>query len=113
PEKPRPAEPAPPPTPALSSRLIFKAWSTAHYDLVAAFKEKKPCKPRYDDVLESLRLLKASFAGEKAAKLQIYLDYYGAIDEKTKTFTVLPEKTSEKDILDELDVAARVIRKEF
>jgi hypothetical protein len=35
------------------------------------------------------------------------------VKEKTQSFTVLPEKTVEKDILDELDVAARVIRKEF
>jgi hypothetical protein len=51
--------------------------------------------------------------GERADKLQIYIDYYGGVDEKTKGFSVLPEKTTDKDIVDELDVAARVIRKEF
>jgi hypothetical protein len=36
-----------------------------------------------------------------------------AISEKTRTFSSLPEKTTDKDILDELEVVARVIRKEF
>ena len=63
----------------------------------------------------ALRQLHANTAAEKRAKLQIYLDYYAGIHEKTKGFTTLPEgeKISEKDIVDELDVAARVIRKEF
>jgi hypothetical protein len=99
--------------PGVSSRILYKAWDRAHDDLVAAYKEKKSCKTKYEDVAESLRLLKAQLAGDKAAKLQIYIDYYGGIDEKTKGFTALPEKTAEKDIVDELDVAARVIRKEF
>jgi hypothetical protein len=103
----------PPPTPAVTTRIFYKAWSAAHDDLIAAYKDKKPCKEKYDVVVESLRLLKAQFTGEKVSKLQIYIDYYGGVDEKTKTFTSLPEKTTEKDIVDELDVAARVIRKEF
>jgi hypothetical protein len=102
-----------PPAPAVSTRLLFKAWSAAHADLIAAYKDKKECKAKYDDVAESLRLLKAQFTGEKASKLQIYIEYYAGVDEKTKGFTALPEKTTEKDIVDELDVAARVIRKEF
>jgi hypothetical protein len=109
--KPRPAEP--PANAAASQRLLFRAWSAAHNDLIAAYKEKKVCKPKYDEVVESLRLLKAQLAGEKATKLQIYIDYYGGVDEKTQNCTTLPEKTAEKDIVDELDVAARVIRKEF
>lgn len=120
---PAPADPTPPkpeikpapapPAPAVSSRLLYKAWTAAHDDLVAAYKDKKPCKPRYDDVAESLRLLKAQLAGDKASKLQIYIDYYADIHDKTRSFTALPEKTTEKDIVDELEVAARVIRKEF
>ena len=78
-----------------------------------AYKAKKDCRAKYEDLTESLRLLKARQAGEKASKLQIYIDYYAAIHEKTQGFTALPEKTSEKDVVDELDVAARVIRKEF
>ena len=35
------------------------------------------------------------------------------VNEKTKGFTALPEKTTEKDVIDELEVAARVIRKRF
>ena len=104
----------PPPTPpVVKTRILYKAWSAAHDDLLAAYKDKKACKTKFEDVVESLKLLKAQFTGEKAAKLQIYIDYYGGIDEKTKGFTALPEKTTEKDIVDELDVAARVIRKEF
>lgn len=107
-------KPAPAPeNPGASGRVLFKAWDRAHDELVAAYKEKKNCRPKYEDVVESLKLLKAQLAGDKAVKLQIYIDYYAALDEKTKGFTSLPEKTSDKDVVDELDVAARVIRKEF
>ena len=113
PSKPVEAKPPPPAAPAVSPRLLYKAWSAAHDDLIAAYKEKKPCKEKYDDVAESLRLLKAQLGPEKATKLQIYIEYYADIHDKTKGFTMLPEKTTEKDVIDELDVAARVIRKEF
>lgn len=113
PSPPAPVRPAPPAAPALSARLLYKAWSAAHDDLIAAYREKKPCKVKYDDVVESLRLLKEQLGGDKASKLQIYIDYYGDINDKTKSFTALPEKTTEKDVVDELEVAARVIRKEF
>jgi len=108
---PKPAEP--PPDPAASQRALYKAWSASHDDLVAGYKEKKACRQKYEDVIAALRLLKAQLKGERADKLQIYIDYYGGVDEKTKGFSVLPEKTSDKDIVDELEVAARVIRKEF
>jgi hypothetical protein len=110
PEK-KPETPTTPPV--VKTRILFRAWSAAHDDLVASYKDKKLCKTKFDDVVESLKLLKGQFAGEKASKIQIYIDYYGGVDEKTKNFTALPEKTSEKDIVDELEVAARVIRKEF
>jgi len=110
-KKPRPE---PPPTPpVVQTRILFRAWSSAHDDLIAAYKDKKTCKEKFDDVVGALRLLKAQFTGDKATRLQIYIDYYGGVDEKTKNFTALPEKTVEKDIVDELNIAARVIRKEF
>lgn len=108
-----PAADTPTVNPATTLRVLFKAWSTAHDELIAAYKAKQDCKAKYADVVASLKLFKEQHKGEKAATLQIYLDYYGGVDEKTKTFTALPEKTSEKDIVDELDVAARVIRKKF
>ena len=115
------AVPAPAPAPApgtsnvAAARLFFKAWDRSHDDLLAAYKAKKDCRIPYEDVAGALRQLLANTAPEKRAKLQIYLDYYAGIHEKTKGFTALPEgeKISEKDIVDELDVAARVIRKEF
>jgi hypothetical protein len=113
------AEPAPPkraepaPKSDASLRVLFKAWSTAHTELLAGVKDKKACRPKYEEVVESLRLMKAQVSDERASKLQIYIDYYGAVDEKTRGFSALPEKTTEKDIVDELEVAARVIRKEF
>jgi hypothetical protein len=110
-QKPRPE---PPPTPpVVQMRILFRAWSSAHDELVAAYKDKKACKAKFDDVVGSLRLLKGQFTGDKATRLQIYIDYYGDVDEKTKNFTALPDKTAEKDIVDELNIAARVIRKEF
>jgi len=113
--KPEPvrAQPEPESSTPAASRLLYKAWTGAHDDLIAAYKDKKPCKPKYDEVLESLKLFKAQLPADKASKLQIYIEFYGDIDEKTKTFTVLPEKTTEKDVLDELEVAARMIRKAF
>jgi hypothetical protein len=99
--------------PVVTLRILYRSWDRAHNELIAAYKDKKPCKAAYDDVVESLRLLKTKQTGDPAAKLQIYIEYYGGVEEKTKGFTALPEKTVEKDILDELDVAARVIRKEF
>jgi hypothetical protein len=107
------ARPEPEMNPAVAVRVLYKAWDRAHDDLIAAYKEKKPCGAKYDDVVAALRLLKDKQTGDPAAKLQIYIEYYGGVKEKTQSFTVLPEKTVEKDILDELDVAARVIRKEF
>jgi hypothetical protein len=103
----------PPPPPVVQARILFRAWSAAHDELVAAYKEQKACRAKFDDVMASLRLLKGQLSGEKASRLQIYIDYYGDVDEKTKGFTALPEKTVEKDIIDELNIAARVIRKEF
>ena len=110
----RPVAPEPPPVnPAVKLRVLYKGWDKAHNDLVAVYKEKKDCRTAYADVIAALQLLKEQHVGEKAATLQIYIDYYGDIDGKTKTFTVLPDKTTAKDILDELDVAARVLRKKF
>jgi hypothetical protein len=121
----RPAPPVPGPTettpPAAaptgaSARIYYKAWDRAHDDLTAAVKSKKDARRNYDDVIESLRGLKAQTpAGEKTKKLDIYLDYYASVHEKTKGFTTLPEgeKVTEKDVADELDVAARVIRSLF
>lgn len=103
------------PPPAASGRIYFKAWDRSHDDLVAAYKSapRPDCRPKYDDVVEALRLLKATLPADRAPKLQIYIEYYAGVNEKTKTFTALPEKTTEKEIVDELDVVARVIRKEF
>lgn len=111
---PVPAPPAGAPN-AASARLFYKAWDRSHDDLLAAYKAKKDCRAAYEDVIGALRQLHANTAAEKRSKLQIYLDYYAGIHEKTKGFTALPEgeKIAEKDIVDELDVAARVIRKEF
>jgi hypothetical protein len=111
---PPPPTPAPPPAPGgASPKIYYLAWDRAHDALVDAYKAKKECRPSYELVVEALRHLKANLQGERADKLQIYLDYYAGIHEKTRGFTTLPEKTTEKDIVDELDVAARVIRKEF
>jgi len=113
-----PSTPAASPSaaPVASARLLYKAWDRAHDDLVASVKAKKDARRNYEDVMESLRLLKAQTpAPDKVKKLDIYLDYYAAVHEKTKGFTALPEgeKVTEKDVADELDVAARVIRSLF
>jgi hypothetical protein len=105
---------APPPAaPAMPFRLAYRAWDAAHDQLIGAYKAKKDCAAFYQDVTGALALMKPQVPAEKQGKLQIYIDYYSGVHEKTKGFTVLPDKTSEKDIVDELDVAARVIRKEF
>jgi hypothetical protein len=108
-----PAPPKPSPPAGVSIRLLFKAYDRAHDDLVATYKDKKDCRQAYDDVVQSLRLLKDAAPAEKAAKIQIYLDYYADLQQKTRGFTILPEKTSEKDVVEELGVAARVLRKEL
>ncbi|HVR84423.1 MAG TPA: hypothetical protein VMU54_08940 [Planctomycetota bacterium] len=114
PEAPKqPVVDAPVVNPAATLKLLYQAWDRAHDELVAAYKDKKDCTPKYEGVIAALRLLKGQHGVEQADFLQIYLNYYADISEKTKTFTALPEKTTEKDILDELDVAARVIRKRF
>lgn len=110
------ATPPPAAVPAASARLLYKAWDRAHDDLVASVKAKKDARRNYEDVMESLRLLKAQTAEpDRVKKLEIYLDYYAAVHEKTKGFTAPPEgeKATEKDVADELDVAARVIRSLF
>src|SRR5581483_5739156 len=110
----RPPAPEPPAVnPAVAQRLHYKSWDRAHGELVAAYKEKKDCRPKYEEVIASLKLLKEGYSGEQAACLEIYLHYYADLCEKTRTFTALPDKTTESDVLDELDVAARVIRKRF
>jgi hypothetical protein len=105
-----PVEPTPP-DPVVSQRLLFKTWDKAHVELVAAYKEHQDCKAKYEDVITAIRLMKEKQTPEIAGKLQIYVDYYADVEAKTKCFTALPEKTTEKDILDELEVAARVLRK--
>jgi len=113
-EKPAaPAAPSPAPAPTASPRIYYKAWDRSHDELVEAYKAKKDCRSKYEDLTEALRLLKALHGGERAAMLQIWIAYYSDIHEKTKGFTTLPDKTTEKDIQTELDVAARMIRKEF
>lgn len=114
-----PPKPAPAAAPAASgddARIYYKAWNQAHDDLVAAYKAKKDCRPLYQDVVGALTRLKAHVPPAQASKLEIYLQYYAGIHDKTRAFTLLPEgeQITEKDILDELDVAARVLRgKEF
>ncbi len=106
--------PAPaPPKEDVSFRLLYLAWDRGHPELLDTYQGKKDCAARYKDVTDALALMKARLSGKPADTLQVYIDYYAAIHEKTKGFAVLPEKTGEKDILDELEVAARVIRKEF
>ncbi len=112
PDAPKPP-PEAPPDPVVVQRVLFKAWDKAHQELVAVYTEKKDCKAKYDDVVAALRLMKEKQTPELATKAQIYIEYYGDIEAKTKGFTALPEKTTAKDILDELDVAARVLRKTF
>lgn len=114
-----PSTPKAAPAPAASAgtaRIYYKAWDRAHDDLVAAYKAKKDCRPHYEDLVGALALFKAHATAAQAGKLDIYLQYYAGIHDKTKAFTTLPEgeTITEKDILDELDVAARVLRgKEF
>jgi hypothetical protein len=98
---------------SISLGLFYSAWDRTHDALVESYKAKKDCRIRFERLMEALRHMKSLLPLDRAAKLQIYIDYYGAISEKTKSFTTLPEKTAEKDIIDELDVAARVLRKEF
>jgi len=109
----QPAVDEPTVNPAATLKIVYEAWNRAHDALVAAYQAKNDCRSKYDDVVAALKLLKDQYSGEKATFLQIYVNYYADISEKTRTFSALPEKTSEKDILDELDVAARVIRKRF
>jgi hypothetical protein len=116
PKAPEKAPDAPPaPAPAASGRLFYKAWIASHEELVAAYKTspRPDCRTRYEDVIESLKLMKGTLPADRAPKLQIYMDFYGGLNEKTKTFSALPEKTTEKDVLNELDVISQVIRREF
>jgi hypothetical protein len=114
---PNPTEkaPDPAPAPAGNGRLFYKAWDRSHDDLVAGYKAnpRPDCRVKYGDVIEALKALKATLGADRAQKLQIYIDFYVGLNEKTKTFSALPEKTTEKDILNELDVISQVIRKEF
>jgi hypothetical protein len=98
---------------SVSFGLFYSAWDRTHDGLVEYYKAKKDCRARFERLMEALRHMKNLLPRDRAAKLQIYIDYYGAVSEKTKSFTTLPEKTAERDIIDELEVAARVIRKEF
>ncbi len=102
-----------PPAPGLSAGLLFRAWDGAHNDLIAAYKQKKDVRSRYEMVQEALGHLKRQLPADRAGRLQIYIDYYAALHDRTKGFTLLPEKTTEQDVVDELNVAARVIRNEF
>jgi hypothetical protein len=103
------------PAPAFAVKMYFKAWEGFHDALLAAYKgtPRPDCRPKFEDLMETLKLLKASLPADRAQKLQIYVEYYSGVNEKTRTFTLLPEKTTDKDILDELEVVARVIRQEF
>ncbi len=114
---PKPPEtPAPPPPAApsgVSARLLYKAWDRAHDEPVEAYKANKNAKTRHDDVMEAPRHLKAAHSGKQADLLQYWIDWYARIHQNTKGFTALPEKTTEQDVADEINVAARVIRREF
>lgn len=109
PDSPAPAAPAP----AVSPRLLFKAWAQAHEDLVEAYRQKQDCGARYNDVMEALGHMKRPLQGARALKMQTYIDFYVQIHRKTEGFTSLPEKTSAEDIINELKVAAGVVKAEF
>jgi len=115
-EPPPPGKPAPPPPSppgGVPARLLYKAWEQAHEDLVSAYKAKKDTKAPYRDVLEALRHLKAARPGKPAEILEYWIGWYHRIHETTRGFTALPENATEQDVLEELNVAARVLRKEF
>lgn len=101
------------PKPAISLPVAYRAWSGAHDALVKAYQAKKDCAGNYAEVVEALGLMKASAKAGRATKLQIYVEYYAQIHKKTGGFTTLPEKTTHQEIVEELDVAARVIRGDF
>ncbi len=103
---------APPKPPGVSIRLLYNAWDRAHDELVEAYKAKKDPMTRYNDVTEALRHLKSACTG-KETLIQYWIDWYARISSETKGFTTLPEKTTEQDVLEELNVAARVLRKEL
>lgn len=107
-----PPRSAAPGSPELA-RIYFKAYDRAHDDLVEAYKAKKDCSVPYKDLADALRLLKDQVTGERATTVQVYSDYYAGIHKRTDGFKVLPEKTTEKDVVDELNVAARVLRQRF
>ena len=108
-----PAPAAPAAAPSMSYRLAYKAWDRAHDELVATYKEKKDCRTAYEDVSGALALMKAQLPPDRALKLQIWIEYYADIHAKTKGFSSLPEKTTEKDVVDELDDPARFLRRMF
>lgn len=107
------ATPAVPPPAPVSFRLSYKAWDRAHDDLLKLYREKKDCAAAYKDLSEALALMMGQITGKRAELLTIYTAYYADIHDRTLTFTVLPGKTTGEEIAAELEVAARVLRKEL
>ena len=110
---PTPVKPPPPAPTGISGRLIFKAWNAAHGDLVSTYREKKNCETAYQDLAEALDLMQARLSGKDVEKLRSYHQFYEGIRTNTSGFTTLPEKTSAEDILQELEVVARWIKRAF
>jgi hypothetical protein len=114
PKAPPPPVPPPPAAPAEEmARLLYRSWDHSHGDLVETYRAKKDCRPKYDDLKKSLDLLKAQIPRERAERLQVYIACYAGIHERTRGFTVLPDKATEKEVADELNVVATWIRRDF
>ena len=55
----------------------------------------------------------ARLSGNDAGKLRSYREFYEGIRKNTSGFTKLPEKTSAEDILQELEIVARWIKRAY
>ena len=65
------------------------------------------------DLTEALDLMQARLSGKDVEKFRSYRQFYEGIRNSTSGFTSLPEKTSREDILQELEVVARWIKRAF
>lgn len=108
---PAPKEASRPPADAATFRVLTTSWETAHAALAKAVAEGGDAARPYEDVVATLKLMKGQLSGSRADLVQYQLDWYADLHTRSQGFKSIPGNA--KEFGEELEVPARVLRKEF
>ncbi len=103
----------PAPSSSVEYRLLYRAWTAAHANLVEAFRKKEKTTASYEEVTAALEKISRMLAPKEANSLLVYRRFYTKIHEDTAGFTRVPEGAKEEDVLNDLRIVFSGIQKEI